>query len=157
MQKINRELNIKNRKLIFIKNSDKHILYHQPNDKLLKYCLLADSLDEEYFVIRTITENDKLNHLDLFKTSIYISLFANEIKDGDIGKYFEGILSKSQQSSVYKFLFVSDKEKITSYLKDIYDTNLKMYLSKNFVSLSTEYLEKDYDYENELNKAKGIS
>jgi hypothetical protein len=131
-------------------------------------------MNEEYFTIRTPSNKDQeAENFNIFKTLIYVSLFVNEItNEKDIIKYFKGIFREPHQSSIYKFLFLTDRSVIDRYLDQLRKANLRdlglevkdefprepirEFMSKSFVCLSKEDLKDEKEYKNEFIKANGM-
>ena len=126
-------------------------------------------MNDEFFTIKNPSQkHGDVEDLNIFKTSIYVSLFVNEINERDIIKYFKGIFSDSNQSSIYKFLFFSDQNLIDTYLEwlcklNVGDLGLKVqkefprehirqFLSQSFVSLSKLNLKEENEYKKEFVK-----
>jgi hypothetical protein len=126
-------------------------------------------MNDEFFTIKNPSQKHvDVEDLNIFKTSIYVSLFVNEINERDIIKYFKGIFSDSNQSSIYKFLFFSDQNLIDTYLEwlcklNVGDLGLKVqkefprehirqFLSQSFVSLSKLNLKEENEYKKEFVK-----
>jgi hypothetical protein len=126
-------------------------------------------MNDEFFTIKNPSQkHGDVEDLNIFKTSIYVSLFVNEINERDIIKYFKGIFSDSNQSSIYKFLFLSDQNLIDTYLEWLCKVNfqdldlkvqkefpreyIKQFLSQSFVSLSKLNLKDENEYKKEFVK-----
>lgn len=158
-------------KLIFIKKEDEELLFYNPYDIILKYCLLTDSMSEEYFTIRAPSNKDQdAENFNIFKTLIYVSLFVNEIThEKDIIKYFKGIFREPHQSSIYKFLFLTDRSVIERYRDQLRKANLRdlglinkdefprepIREFQSFVCLSIQDLKDEKEYKKEFIKANG--